>query len=646
MQKGIAYIARRITRWGHFSPAFIGNPHLPVFYNTITTYAEYTIPHKYNQDIQRETCYNDIQEHHLIYERIAVMNKLSKNRVLRRKFFHFLLPTLAIMAVTPFNQIIESITISGTLGINAMASASLAYPLLLLSTAVYYFLGSGGAAEYTLALSEGDEKKAGSIFRLTILISALCGIFITLLAAVFIDPLSHLLCRDPSLYVDFRRYYCIVIYAIPPMIVFLTLTSLLVPLGKPGFAAGSVIAVALIQALMTYVYINFFRLQVEGAALARLTSFTTGTLVVLAGVMIYAPPLHISRDRITLQNLLARIFKKGNSEGISVSAMAFRFFWTFSIGAVNIGSDAVVAFSVCILAASVDSIIQGTFIGTSIPMIALLHSQHDYRSAERVLKTTIRMQFFLSALWFAVSYIIARPLARFFGIHDDLQIDTAVNVLRIYSFSYLFRGSYVLFRNYIKVLDIQTHAWKLTAASFIANGLFMICSFFGGNALWWANPISSLLLLLFTYLLNRRTVRKSSGRWRGILMIPREQEALQTINASFSLSREEIAAFGKQFQVMCEKNGMEKRNAVLSAFIAEELLLNVLEAKKRKDYADINARIYPDRMVIDFRTLGSAFRPEEMMLLRKISSNITHRNIGGMNCTRIVLERNPVSTAV
>jgi len=573
-------------------------------------------------------------------ERTAAMKKSSRNRVLRRKFYHYLLPTLAIMAVTPFGQIIESITVSRTLGINSMASASLASPLLLLATAVYYFLGSGGAAEYTLALNEGDEKKAGSIFRLTILISAFCGIFMTVFARVLIDPLSHTLCRDPALYADFRRYYCIVIYAIPPMIIFLTLTSLLIPLGKPAFAAGAVTSVALIQAVMTVVYINIFHLQVEGAALARLTAFTSGTLVVLAGVMIYTPPLRISRDSTTLRSLLARIFSKGNSEGISVSAMAFRFFWTFSIGAANIGSDAVVAFSVCILVASVDSIVQGTFIGTSIPMIALLHNQRDYRSAERVLKVTIRMQFFLSAFWFAVSYIIARPLVSFFGIQNETRIAAAVNVLRIYSFTYLFRGSYVLFRNYIKVLNIPTHAWKLTAAAIIANSLFMICTFLGGNALWWANPISSLLLLLFTVLLNRRTVRKSDGKWKGILMIPREQEALQTINASFGLSREEIASFGKQFQAMCEKNGMEKRNAVLSAFIVEELLLNVLEAKKRKDYADINARIYPDRMVIDFRTLGTAFRPEEMMLLHKISSKITHRNIGGMNCTQIVLDRN------
>ena len=71
------------------------------------------------------------------------------------------------------------------------------------------------------------------------------------------------------------------------------------------------------------------------------------------------------------------------------------------------------------------------------------------------------------------------------------------------------------------------------------------------------------------------------------------------------VSRNEIARFGHKFQTMCEQNGMEPRNAAISAFAVEELLLNVLEARKRKDYADISARIYPDRMVIIRDSLGA-----------------------------------------
>ena len=566
----------------------------------------------------------------------------SMNQVLKRRFIRYLLPTLAIMAMMPVSQIVESVILSRCVGSRTMASVSLASPMLLLATAVYYFLGGGGAAEYTLALNEGDENKAAAVFKITILIGTICGVMMTGISLIFFDPLSHLLCRDPGLFADFQSYFRIVIFAIPPLIFFLTLTGLLVPLGRPATAAGTVTIVGALQAALTYIYTACYGLRAEGAALARLLSCVIGAMIMFAWVLYSMPGHRQDRGPSNLKQrwtIVMDILKKGNSEGMSVCSMAFRFFWTFSVGAIQMGTDAVLAFSVCIQMASVDSIIQGTLIGTSIPLIALLHDQEDYHATGQTLKHTIRIQFILSAVWFVICILIARPLIYLFQIHDEVQIETAVSVLRIYSVTYLFRGSYTLFRNYLKILQIRDHAWKLTVGGLVANGAYALCSMLGGNALWWANPLASLGLLIYTYALNLKVVRGSEGKWHSVLLIPQEQEALRTINASLGLNREKIARFAEQFQGMCEENGMDAVHAVISTFALEELLLHVIEDEERKDYADINARIYPDRMVIDFRTLGPAFQPEEMKLLKRISRKITHRNISGMNCTRLELAR-------
>ena len=575
------------------------------------------------------------------------MERTGPNHVLKRRFIRYLLPTLAIMAMIPVSQIAESVILSRCVDSRAMASASLASPLLLLATAVYYFLGGGGAAEYTLALNEGDEQKAAGVFRITILIGAVCGLMMTGISLIFFDPLSHLLCRQPDLFSDFQNYFRIVIFAIPPLIFFLTLTGLLVPLGRPGIAAGMVIIVSILQTALTYIYTTRYGLRAEGAALARLLSCVIGAMITFVWVFFSMPGGWYTRSRSSAKEnwaIVRDILGKGNTEGMSVCSRAFRLLWTFSIGAIRMGTDAVLAFSVCIQMASVDSIIQGTLIGTSIPLIALLHDQGDYQATGQTLKGTIRIQFILSALWFVVCVLIARPLIYFFQIHDEVQIETAVSVLRIYSVTYLFRGSYTLFRNYLKILEIKGHAWKLTVGVLVANGVYALCSLLGGNALWWANPIASLGLLIYTYALNLKVVRGSEGKWRTVLLIPQEQEALRTINASLGLSREEIARFAEQFQGMCQENGMDIVHAVICTFALEELLFNVLEDEEKKDYADINARIYPDRMVIDFRTLGPAFQPEELRLLKKISTKITHRNISGMNCTRLELARQDTET--
>ena len=569
------------------------------------------------------------------------MERTGPNFVMRRRFIQFLFPTLAIMAMSPVGQIVESVILARAEGIQAMALASLASPFLLFATAVYYFIGSGGVAEYTLALNEGDEGKAGNAFRLTLLLAGLCGALLTGILLVFFDPICRLLCRDPALDALFRSYLQIEIFSVIPLILFLTLTGMLIPMGKPGFALISVVIVEVTHILLTISYVVIIPLGVEGAAAARLGSYLAGLLVTACGVYIYMPQTRSKRNRRFFRDLpgrIAAIISKGNSEGISVGSMGFRFLWTFCVGAATLGADAVTAFSVCILMTSVNSIIQGTLVGTSMPLIALLHEQADYRSAERILRKTMVYQFLLSAVWFLVSILLAGPIMRFFGIRDEAQIRTAVSALRIYSLTYLFRGSYTLFRNYLKILNLRKLAWILTAVALVMNLVYMGCSFLGGDALWWAHPVLSLGLLVFTVAGNRAFVRRSGGKWHGILLMPREQETLRTLNASIELSREEIARFGENLQTLCEQNGLAPRRAAVCAVAVEELLLNVLDQEGGEDYADVFVRICADRVEIDFRTLGAAFQPDEMALLRKISPEISHRNIGNMNCTRLILQ--------
>ena len=568
------------------------------------------------------------------------MEKTAPNLVLRRKFIQFLLPTLAIMALGPAEQIVESIFLARRMGPQIMASASLASPFLLLITAVYYYIGSGSVAEYTLALNEGDEKQAGSTFRLTVQLAFLCGFLLTGLSILFFDPLCLLHCRMPSLYDSFYTYFRVVIFTAPTMILFLTMTELLIPVGKPGFALLSVTLAGIMHIAMLFLFVDVLHLGIRGAALARLGSCVAGMLSAVSGVLLYAPRARWSRVHISIRRLPAQIrsiVMRGNSEGLSVAAMAFRFFWTFSIVATTQSVDGVVAFSLCILMASVDSIIQGTLIGTSMPLIALLHEQADYRSAGRMLKHAMIVQFLLAALWFVFSNIIVRSLISYCGIQDEVDIRSTERILFIYSLTYLFRGSYMLFRNYLKILNIRRIKQMLLAAGFATNLLFMGFSRLGGEALWWSHPVLSLGLLLFTVMGNLAVARRSGGKWAGVLLIPQEQEALRTLNASMGLSREKIAGFAHKLQLLCTQYGMDARRAALCAVAVEELLLYVLEQKDRKDYADLFVRIYDDRTEIDFRTLGTAFQPDEMALLRKISPEILHRNIAGMNCTRLVI---------
>ena len=74
----------------------------------------------------------------------------------------------------------------------------------------------------------------------------------------------------------------------------------------------------------------------------------------------------------------------------------------------------------------------------------------------------------------------------------------------------------------------------------------------------------------------------------------------------------------------------------------------------KNDYMDILARLYADKIEIDFRTLGNSFNPlaavpediaENIRLLNGIASKLEYDYIMGMNCTRITIARKGAATA-
>ena len=74
----------------------------------------------------------------------------------------------------------------------------------------------------------------------------------------------------------------------------------------------------------------------------------------------------------------------------------------------------------------------------------------------------------------------------------------------------------------------------------------------------------------------------------------------------------------------------------------------------KNDYMDILARLYADKIEIDFRTLGHSFNPlvaapediaENIQVLQGIAGKLEYDYIMGMNCTRITVLRKGASIA-
>jgi len=570
------------------------------------------------------------------------MSEYASDRLMRRKIALYLLPMLGIMASFPVGQIVDSLFIASLRGSGTMAAMNLAYPFLLLSVSVFFFFGSGGTAEYAAALSAGDEARAGLAFRTTLVLVSFLGLLLLGIGLLFQQPLTLLLCRDETLREDFRSCFSLLTYSAPVIIIFLTLTELLVPAGRPGYAFSAVFLVQLLRTGLDYLYIYYCDMGVRGAATAQLVAYLAGMSVTGIGVLVFSPQVRSSRSSRLLQDLkdeTLRIVRRINPEGFTQLGMAGKLLYTFSLGHAFLGTNAVVAIALGTLIASVFSVIQGALISTAMSLIAVFFERRNFRAVERILKGTLVFQFVCSLVLFLLFVLFTRPVIRLFRIEDESQVALAVTVLRIYMLSYLFRGGYTLFRSYLKFLNIRKYSWLLTTVSLSMTGVYLLCSVLGGDGLWWANPISSLGLLVFTVMGNRMIYQRSRDQWANWFLIPRDPGLIRSVNVSVQNMSDSFVPFVRELESICLDNGLSRRDAGMTAFAVEDLLINLRDHRGGKGYTDISARLYGNRVEIDFCSLGSAYQVEEMQYLQKISSELSHQYIAGMNCTRITMRR-------
>ena len=396
---------------------------------------------------------------------------------------------------------------------------------------------------------------------------------------------------------------------------------------------------------------------VEGAAYATLTGYVVGA--VLIACLVIRRKVSIPKAGIRLRDfkLMGEVVGLGGSSAVSQLGFALKFAFCNAQAVLYGGAAGVVAYSLCNQTISIVSIFLAALVGAAMPLIAVLHGQRDFRGETNMLKTVMRMNTMLAIVCFAAFLILARPLAGLYNITDAAEVTMAVKAVRIFAAMYLFRGFYMIFMKYMQVTGRK--AYSMFISVFDGFGGIIPIAFclglaLGLDGLWWAFPVSSAVLLVIVLLWNRRIVRRSGGRYSGWLLAEREDEAEEVFDATIFEDEQTISTASAALMDFCTGHGIDKRSATHASLLVEEMALYTRNRLNKNDYMDILARLYADKIEIDFRTLGNSFNPlvavpediaENIKVLQGIASKMEYDYIMGMNCTRITVLRKGAGVA-
>ena len=572
------------------------------------------------------------------------------NRLLRKKFGQYLLPTMITMAAMSLNEFVDSMVVSRLLGSEGMAIVSLGAPLMLMVAAVFSLLGRGGATVYAFAVGKRDHEEAGRSFTSSMLAGALIGIVMMVLGNLFFNNLSGILCTDPMIKAHFDHYLRVLLLSVPLLITILIYVDFLPPAGLPGYATAVNVVANVVNIIMDYVYIRLAGMGVEGAAWATLTGYICALIVVIYAILRKKLKIYVSKNIAASMKNLPEIIKLGASDAVTQLGFTLQFAVSNGLAQSLAGISGVVAYSLCQQSLSVISIFLSALIGASSTIMAILHGQHDYRGQNTILVMALRSQLVAAIVCTAAFMVFAPQAAALYNITEAGQAAMAIRALRVFSICYLFRSTVIVYFRYLRVLGMAGYATLVSALDGflgIIPVVLILTRFIGVEGIWWAYPVNSALVLAFILIRNRMILARSEGRYRGIFLRERDVEVKPVMDITITKDGEDIVGVSNRLQEICQENGIDSVNSMRAALAVEEMAVYASSHKKQDAYMDILVRIFEGNVEIDFRSLGIPFEDLDetgqdemevnMQVLRGVASNIENEYIMGMNATRITV---------
>ena len=573
-------------------------------------------------------------------------------KIINRKFFHFLFPTVLSTIAISLNEFVDSIIVSQLLGTGAMSMVNMGYPVMLAYAVFYTLLGVGGSVLYGKLAGEQNMDRAGRIFSVTFTAALVVSVLVSAAGLIFLDPLSRVLCGHENLLEVFRPYLRFVLYSGVLIIPIQVIISFLTAFGRPGLGTAVNITANGVNLVLDYVYIRFLGTNLKGAAMATFSGYAVGLVMILIALAVGKVRFPFRRFPVSDFRKLPSILARGGAPALNQFGYCVKTAFCNSLATAVAGLAGVAVFTLCMQAVSIASIFIAGIICAMLPIAASLQGQRDYSGIRILLSTVLKLQFAVNAAIVVVLELFPQLILFLYNV-DPAYHDAAVTGLRIFSLMFIFRGFVMLWMYYFQVSNRKVYAAVIGILDAFAGIIplsLLLTRFWGINGLWASFPVLSILMLAGILLVNSILSRKHPAKYRGLLLLEREDSSVPVFDSSCPLESGAIAENARRLQAFCAEHIRDSRLAALAALAAEEMSVYSMSMKAQTevDMLDLLVKIDPDEILMDFRTMGKPFdlssAPAEPFssadTLKKIASSVEYVYNIGLNQTRIRISRN------
>lgn len=361
-----------------------------------------------------------------------------------KKLLRFTFPSIIMLIFTSIYGVVDGFFVSNYAGKEPFTAVNFIMPVLMLLGCFGFMFGTGGGALISKTMGEGKSEKAKSTFSLIVYTSIICGIVLSVLGFILIEPVASMLGAQNQLLTDSVTYARIILIAIPAYILQYEFQCLFVTAGKPSLGLYVTIAAGLTNMILDALFVAVFKWGLEGAAAATAISQFVGGLVPL---IYFACPnsslLRLGKTHFDGKALL-KTCTNGASELMSNISMSIVSMLYNAQLLKYAGEDGVAAYGVLMY---VSLVFQAVYIGYSVgtaPIISYNYGAQNHTELKSLLKKSLISISIFAVIMFTASLALSKPLSYIFVGYDKELLNLTVRAFSIFSFSFLFSG-YAIF---------------------------------------------------------------------------------------------------------------------------------------------------------------------------------------------------------
>ena len=416
--------------------------------------------------------------------RIQLSEHFSYSKLLR-----FTMPSIIMMIFTSIYSVVDGVFVSNFAGKTAFAAVNLIMPLLIVTGAPGFMIGTGGSAIVAKTMGEDKPELANRYFSFLVCAAAVCGALVGALGAVFARPIAAALGAEGEMLENCVLYARIILAANPCFILQNVFQSFFVAAEKPKLGLYITVGAGLTNAALDALLVGGLRWGVAGAALATIISQAVGGLLpVVYFIRKNDSMLRLVRPRFD-GGVLWKTCSNGSSELMSnISGSLVSMLYNFQLLRLA-GEDGLAAYGAVMY---VNFIFLAIFIGYAIGSAPVV-SFHYGAGNRAELKSLLRKSTVLTAMTGAV------------------MAGLAVLGFRLYAISYLLCGFNIFGSAFFTALN---NGLASALISFMRTLVFQCASvlilpiFWKMDGIWLAISVAESAALAVTAVLlgrNRRT---------------------------------------------------------------------------------------------------------------------------------------------